>query len=267
MPTKPTLHRAGGALVIGSQADTRYLDTYFDGHIWTRGGRLFPNGRPWTGYREFSAEKGRPDGFVTAELMRGEHVENDREATLASAWDAPWAPESRYFEFDHQRKRIKLRYDKVIGDLTFAQNTYYKAAAKISNQNGWQETGFGQLPRFQITALIGDPPQSPRIPQAAQAGDPWLLGFDDEANPELARLLGVSSIADGMFNGTIARREAVVQPSTVLSMTADDLEAKIAAAVASALAAQQAVKDQRGQRMRDAKARKHVPSATPDAAR
>lgn len=262
MPTKPTTAR-GGALVIGSQADTRYIDTYFDGHIWTRGKRQFPNGRPWTGFREFSAEKGRPDGFVTAELSPGEHFENDREATFASVWQAPWTPESRYFEFDHQKKRIKLRYDKVIGDLSVAQRTYYTAAAKISNQNGWKETEFGQLPRFQITSLIGDPSLSPRIPQAAQAGDPWLLGFDEEANPELARLLGISSIADGMFNG--ARREPVVQPSAVLSMTPEDLDAKIAAAVASVLKAEQAKKDARGQRMRDAKAKRHT-SATPGSA-
>ena len=262
MPTKPTIHR-GGALVIGSQADTRYIDTYFDGHVWTRGPRQFPNGRPWTGYREFSAEKGRPDGFVTAELSYGEYIENDRDATFASVWSAPWVPESRYFEFDHQKKRIRLRYDKVISDLSTAQRTYYSAAAKISNQNGWKETDFGQLPRFQITAIIGDPPPSARIPQAAQAGDPWLLGFDDEANPELARLLGVSSIADGMYNG--ARRDAVVEPSSVLTMTPDDLDAKIQAAVAQVMKAQQAEKDARGQRMRDAKAKRHT-SAAPNAA-
>lgn len=256
MPTKPTGSINTGAVIIGSQKDLRYRDTYYDQHVWTKGPRaaLFGAGRPWTGWREFSSERGAPDGFVTAELQRGafygdeQHQSaQDRERSLLSHWDSPWAPESRYFDFNHRTKRIRLRYDRVIGDYRIAEETYYQACARISNQNGWKSIEYGAMPSWQVTSVVGYPPLSPRIPQAAMAGDPWLLGFEEEPNPLLVGLLNRTHVAEGIYTEPRPLVQPVATAQAVLQMTAEELEAKIAQAVSNAM---------RMQKVRDAKASK-----------
>lgn len=227
-----------GAVIIGSQRDTRYIDTYTDQHAWTKGPKadVFRDGRPWTGYREFASERGNPEGFVTAELQKGAFYEHDREKSFASAWDAPWSPESEYFDFNHRTKKIKLRYDKCIGKYGFFYRQYFDAAAKLAGANGWGEITFGVIPKFQITAIVGLPPISPRIPEAAMAGDPWLLGFEEEPNPVLARLLNKSIVSEGIYAPEVAPITPLASPERVINMTPDELARLVDEAVERRLA-------------------------------
>jgi len=262
LPTKPT---TSGASTTGSQRDRRFLDTFHDQHKSAR----FPVGRPWCGYREYAAnpELGHQPGFIDAQLTQGDH-----EDPFGSNWIAPWIPEfnggrTSYYEYDYLRKKITIRYDHVFANDTLGFDRYYEAAAKIAGANGWGEIEYGVIPRYQVTALIGLPPRSPKIAQAAMAGDPWLLGFIEEPNAALAKLLGIST--RGLtFKAPVP--QAVVTPEQVLTLPPGDLAAMIAQAVAQAMAAQDATKQAanhaRAARMRAGKKPKGqpVPQAAPE---
>lgn len=226
-PSKPTVEIS----TVGSQKDSRYLDTFYDQHRFSP---KFPEGRPWHGYREFAANKPDRDGFVGGDLFPGRHAEDmeDRKAAWETAWQAPWTPEYKYFEFNYARNKITIRYDRVFGDDKTAQDNYYKAAAKLSGANGWGAVQYGITPNYQITAVIGDPPRSPKIAQAAQAGDPWLLGFSEEVNEELAQLIGLTQ--EGL---TLVAQptQAPFKPEQILDAKTADIPKMIAEAVALAL--------------------------------
>lgn len=232
MPSKPL---NTGASSTGSQAGQRYHDTFWDQHRSTR----FPMGRPFWGSREFAANKGQPDGFHT-EMVPGEYVASlvdplsqkpvqtpeDRLASFASVWTAPWLPvqnggRTSFLDFNYPQKRLRWRYDRIIVEYNQRQQEYYRAAAKLCAQNGWPEVVFGEIPRYGVTAIIGDVPPSQRIPVAAQAGDPWLLGFTDEINVELARLLNLN--AQGVSFQTMTQPLSTVE--TVLNADQSTIKA------------------------------------------
>lgn len=255
MPTKPTT----GISTVGSQKDNRYIDTFYDQHRFSP---KFPEGRPWHGYREFAANKPDRDGFVGGELTPGRHAEDleDRKAAWETAWVAPWVPEYKYFEFNYARNKITIRYDRVLGDDKTAQDNYYKAAAKLSGANGWGPVQYGVTPNYQITAVIGDPPRSPKIAQAAQAGDPWLLGFSEEVNEELAQLIGLTQEGLTLVG---ASQEPTIKPEAVLAAKTADIPKMIAEAVAQALAAE---REARKAKMAPVRAKRKTTTATLDRA-
>src|SRR5690348_15865432 len=113
MPTKP---QERGASTTISQRDRRWTDTFFDDYRHTR----FPNGRPFTGEREYKSgvsEQSITAGFLQSDLQWGEYFcENptmgqtpqERAATLASAWSEPriLPGGKQYMQFNYARKRI-----------------------------------------------------------------------------------------------------------------------------------------------------------------
>ena len=219
MPTKPTVIVTSTA----SQASNRYMDTFRDQHKSSR----FPDGRPWWGWREFTANKGEPDGFV-GNVIPGDHLD-----PAAGQWSAPWMPDAAFFEFNYRRSTIAIRYDRMLAHDRAAYEEYYNSANRIANQNTWPETRYGSIPRHSITSLIGYPPRSPKIAQAAMAGDRWLLGSSDEVNEELAQLLGLSRHGLKIMREEM---EPVATPAEVLTMTPEQLQKLIAAEVAKAVA-------------------------------
>lgn len=189
MPTKPTVGQTDGAFgsllgaSIGSdQQSQRYGDTIFDQHRSTR----FPDGRPFCGSREYAANKGHRDGFVGTDLMHGEWQKPH------TTWSAPWLPEFRYLDINYKTMRGQWRYDKVAADDTLGLRTYYDGCAVMAAQMGGAEVKPYGIPSYQLCAIFGMPPRTPKIAQAAMAGDPWLLGADEHPNEELAALLGMS---------------------------------------------------------------------------
>lgn len=240
-PSKPV---SPGAQGVNSQRDRRFSDTFFDIHKSAR----FPRGRPWTGEREYAAtpEQGHQPGFISGDLQPGEYVTDaagicDRQATLATAWHAPWTPLAKYFKFNYQRKQISFDYVRMERDEKESLDRYFQAAAKMSGANGWGAIEYGKMPSYQITAILGEPTPYLRIAQAARAGDPWLLGHIDEPNDELAQILGQVHSGTGLYLPTTVK-EPVVTVEKVLATAPTDLNAMIAAAVAQALAQQEAEK-------------------------
>ena len=237
IPSKPQHNGAAGGR---NQKDRRYLDTFFDNH---RHPRRFPRGRPWCGPRELSAnhELMHEDGFVMGDLMQGEYVENedgsnDRLATIQSVWHAPWTPQAKYFRYNYKRKLITFDYPRLILDEKREMETYYKAAAKLGAKLNIR-VEYGVEPDFQITADLGSPMSYVnriRLAEAAMAGDPWLLGFIDEPNQDLAAILGFNQAGLKIVS---YEPEPVVTPTQVLAMPDEGLLKMIAEMAAQAAAA------------------------------
>jgi hypothetical protein len=249
-PQKPEAPSIRGA---SSQRDKRYIDTFYDQH---KHPTKAPEGRPWHGYREFAANQGDRDGFCT-ELSTGRHVAEGENpaAAWATVWHAPWYPEQtpKFFEFNYLRNTLTIRYDAIQGHDRQGYDRHYEAAMKIAAENSWPEVEYGGVLRRGIEAIIGRWPRDPRIAQAAQAGDPWLLGFSSEVNTELAKLLGMSRHGISLR----VEREPLVSADAVLSVPADELSRMIADAVQKAMQArdQEDAKRKEAQRQSMANAR------------
>lgn len=221
MATKPTTEVRSAT----SQRDNRWLETVYDQHKSPR----FPRGRPWWGYLEIPADPKQTPAFCN-ELSPGDHNDPGN-----SIWSAPWVPDQvtqwggrGYFRLDVKRLSITWLYSAIIEDYRQANINYYEAAAVIAHQKGWPAPGLNEPVSFQIHSILRAPPLSHKIPEAALAGDPWILGYTSQVNEELAGLLkGVRVLND---------LRPVVTPEEVLGGGAD-IQARIDAAVAAALEA------------------------------
>lgn len=230
-PSKPPVDQ--GPAGARTQSARRYTDTFWDDckHPTARGG-LFANGRPWCGEREIAAntELLHEDGFCQPDLMRGEYIVDemnrlDRAATLGATWHAPWTPLPKYFRFNYPRKRITFDLNRMRDEEERALELYYEAAAILGAELN-VKVEYGVMPSFQITAKLGRPSKMLKIAEAATARDPWLLGFIDEPNPELAAILGFNQ--RGMKVTSYTPPAPVVTPEQVIATPQSELLAMIA---------------------------------------
>jgi hypothetical protein len=170
-----------------SQADQRSVAIWYDQHKSPK----TPNGRPWWSWVERPAEgAGMP--MPVGELQPG-HPDQ-----AGMNWQAPWVPEQQYIIKGIGRAspgatvsehRFKIDYVAMIGDRKNAMKEYYNRAVIESLGQGWDAPDYGGAISFKLRQIIGNPPQSQKIPEAALAEDPWLLGFSTVENSTLARLL------------------------------------------------------------------------------
>lgn len=247
MATKPVV----GVQSVTSQRDNRWVETVYDQHKSPR----FPRGRPWWGHLEIPAEKKETPAFCS-ELQPGDH--ND---PFNSSWSAPWLPDQvtqwggrGYFRLDVKRLSITWLYSAIIADDVAANLRYYQAAAKIAHEKGWPAPALNEPVSFQINSILGDPPRSHKIAEAALAGDPWILGYTNQVNEELFSLLqGIRVLNDV---------RPVVTPEQVLS-TDPAIQGLVEKAVAAALAARD---EQNRAKMAKARAARKVPTARSNAA-
>lgn len=165
-----------------SQADQRDYAIWYDQHKCAK----FPNGRPWWSVVE------RPAEGATMPMPVGELQPKD--------WSAPWLPESKYIIASLgkatpgatlQEHRFRIDYSAMITDRRAAMKDYYDRAVVEAIGQGWEAPNFGEPISYRLRAIVGDPPLSPKIPEAAMAEDPWLLGFSSQENEQLARLLDI----------------------------------------------------------------------------
>ncbi len=273
LPSKPANQ---GATKTGSQRDRRFIDTFFDKEKSAK----FPVGRPWWGVREYAAtpEEGHHPGFITTDLGRGEYFcENptagqtpqERQQSLASAWNAPWIPFAKYFIFNYPRKLITFDLARNEGDERQSLDKYYRAAAKLSGANGWGAIEFDVMPSYQVTSIMGLPTIYLPIVRAARAGDPWLMGHIDEPNEQLAKILGMDVLftSQAAQRGGLAMRALPTEPSTSKSLITPDQVLgipmdQLAKVIADLMDARDAAKKAaNGARMTKARAGKKSPRA------
>lgn len=237
MPTKPTYE----IQTANTQAKSRKLVTVYDQHKCAR----FPQGRPWWGYAEMPAERGAPWGFVGS-LQPGNH-----QNPFGDTWEAPWLPDDKWLQPNVETGKLTINYGGMVAEYTAATRAYYERCAEVAHENKWVAPTFGGHVDSRFRAVVGrDVPQSPKIPQAAMAGDPWLLGFTSEINERLHILLKATTY------GSMSRviDEQAVQEIPVAAVTVTpDMQAMIDKAVANALAAQKPDRSAQLQKARDAK--------------
>lgn len=162
-----------------SQNGKRLLETVYDQHRSSR----FPTGRPWWGWTEIPANPGELSDFCM-EITPGDT--NDPEH---STWQAPWLPGPQYLRPNVRARQLIIKYDLVKGDYKRANEVYYEKATNIAYQKGWALPSMGEPMPYALEFLLGKPPISPKVADAAMAGDPWLLGFSDDVNQPLADLI------------------------------------------------------------------------------
>lgn len=235
MPTKPTYE----IQTSNTQAKSRKLVTVYDQHKSAR----VPNGRPWWGYAEMPAERGMPWGFVGS-LAPGNH-----ENPFGDTWESPWLPDDKWMQPNVETGRLIINYGGMVAEYTTATRAYYERCAEVAHENKWVAPAFGGHVDSRFRAVVGrDVPQSPKIPQAAMAGDPWLLGFTTEINEGLRKILKATTY--GSMSRVIDDAPVV---ETVSNTTTPDIQAMIDKAVAAALASQKPDRSAQAAKMREAK--------------
>lgn len=211
MSSKTFLTEAGW-----SQQDQRFEYTFYDQHK----SAAFPMGRAWWAWCERPAE-GAGMAMPVGELApRG--------------WNAPWLPDSKFIVRTLGRARMgatttqfhfKIDYPSLIADRRRSMDEYYNKAVTEAIGLGFPVPDFGDPISYKLQQVIGKPPQSPKIPEAAAAEDPWILGFSQVENEPLARLLTLG------HEDILTARQSIAKQDTVgdLQKVIAELAAKVAA--------------------------------------
>lgn len=257
MPTKLAAATDGW-----SQDKQRIQKIFWDQH--RNAAKGFPNGRPWWAMCEKQVDGsdavpcaemipvGRnmlllPNGKM--EIAERAGVVKDLEdgttldsgAIFVKGWFAPWVPEPKYVNLAAQRLRgnqFRFDYQRMVNEYREANIAYYTRVNEELGARNLKTLKLYAEVTFEVRSIkgIGSPPKSPKVPEAAAAGDLWLLGFSDEENEALKYILardnGRSAEAieevDEPLAGKPAAPKAVPSLSefaTALGMELEDLDA------------------------------------------
>jgi len=162
-----------------SQNGKRLLETVYDQHRSSR----FPTGRPWWGWTEIPANAGELSDFCM-ELVPGDTNDPNN-----SSWHAPWVPGPDYLRPNIRARQLIIKYDLIRSYYQREHEVYYEKAVDIAYRKGWEIPNPGAPMTAALAYLLGKAPISPKVADAAMAGDPWLLGFSDDVNQPLADLI------------------------------------------------------------------------------
>jgi hypothetical protein len=138
---------------IKSQADARMLGVFTDQH-----------GRKWEAVIEKNT--GHPCSHVRPRFT------------------APYLPDQQYLTFDaHERSTLVIDYDRAIADRRDARKTYdemlYQFALGTYGDQAAKYLPPEGKPTEAMRRYVGATPPAPEIPEAAKAGNKWVLGLTD----------------------------------------------------------------------------------------
>ncbi len=179
-----------------SQDKTRGFHVFYDQHKDEKftaadGTKLFINGRPW--------------GAVVERAADGAAMPMPVGPIQPLGWSAPWYPDQKYIvrslgkiaqnggalSQNETSNRFRIDYEAMRRDYAEAHQMYYDmmVSEHIRILPGQRVPAPGEPIPYQIVAIIGVPPKSPKIPEAAMAGNRWLLGQETARyNPETQRM-------------------------------------------------------------------------------
>jgi hypothetical protein len=229
MPSKPSHIEIS---TVGSQSDKRSLATFRDQHKGPR----FADGRPFWGYLEMPSDPANLPAPI-GELHPGDH-EAAANRDWSQQWNAPWMPGPQYMEINLRRFSIYINYPRMIADFKTAMEDHYRKATEVAYEKNWPEPSFLGPIDHNIRHIIGRAPLSHKIPEAAMAGDPWILGLSDQPNEKLAKLLDIYTRQSDMWDRADEKASFEMAPQ--------DIDALIARKVEEALAAASGLKQQGG---------------------
>lgn len=219
--------RIGHAEEGWSQNKQRSPAVFYDQHkdsayTLPNGEKPFGNGRPWWCYVE------RPADGASMPMPVG--------PLTPMGWTAPWQPDDKFIVRSIGKvrsdgsiimgaglyeQRFRIDYQAMIAEYTQAMRAYYRKAvleAAALNQPG---PDYGGAIGYQLRMRIGDPPRSPKIPEAALAGNKWLLGqlppvfnsrtqrWEVEEDEQLARLLHSGDIRIETADQSVAKQASI----------------------------------------------------------
>ena len=173
---------------------SRKVKIFYDQHRNAQAG--FPEGRAWWGYTEKQVDGS--DAQPIGELSPVSADMTLADGTVIKGWSAPWVPEPKYVLMavgGMSGPRFRIDYQRMQRDYEQASRDYYDRANNEAFSKGWPAIPLYGVVPYTIRALrhVGAPPKSPKIPEAAAAGDKWLLGFSREENEALARTLATDN--------------------------------------------------------------------------
>jgi hypothetical protein len=132
-------------------------------------------------YSHFTDQHGRSWGAVV-DKAAGQPL-----GVIEPKFEAPYLPHQSFFTFDPNEPRFVIEYDAIIeqrktrlkewedAGYTFALAEYGDKAVEVM-----------QNPTPAFLRYVGPKPDPVEIPEAAKAGNKWVLGFSD-AVPEWAK--------------------------------------------------------------------------------
>ena len=170
-----------------NQQSGRAVGLFFDQHK----SALSPMGRPWWAWTETPTDPTHARGCV-GEIAPVSADMRLPDGTVIKGWSAPWYPEQKYIAMAVSLlsgNRFKIDYARQITDYKEANERYYRLAASTAGARNWPAPKMYGPVDFQLRALVGDAPKSPKVPEAAMAEDPWLLGFSEHANERVDAIL------------------------------------------------------------------------------
>lgn len=152
----------------------------------------YPNGRPWWCYGEVQVDPNVPP-MPVGDLQPVVADVRTEDGEIIKGWSAPWVPEQKYVQMSigmRTNGRFRIRYDAMIADYRAGTEEYYRRAMnEAAALNLPMPSHVGAPVAWKLKQIVGEPPKSPKVPEAALSGDRWLLGFSDDVNEELKRLL------------------------------------------------------------------------------
>lgn len=177
-----------------------------------------PEGRPWWAWTETMADPTHPRGVigelqpVTSDMHSG--------GVTIKGWNAPWYPEQKYVAMSMglmASNRFRIDYVRQVTDYKAANQQYYTLAARTAGARNWPAPQMYGPVDFQLRALIGDPPKSPKVPEAAQAEDPWVLFGTGTPNEQIKRII------DAEQHKTVLPEYEGPEENPLQSLSQDDL--------------------------------------------
>lgn len=228
-----------------NQNKNRIVKLFFDQHRNLTLG--YPDGRAWWGYCEKQVDGS--DAAPVGELMPVSADMVLLDGTVIKGWDAPWVPEPKYVTMavaGLAGNRFRIDYVRMQRDYEAANRTYYDLVNNEVFQKGWEAVPLYAPVPYVVRALkhIGAPPKSPKLPEAALAGDRWLLGYSREVNEQLAQVLATD-------NGRLSHTPEETPPQGTQANPLANLSSDDLAEITTMLADRR-----RAKAMRDAKAAK-----------
>lgn len=228
MPTALRPHRIVTPDEGWNQNLQRQVAIFFDQHKH----KLYPEGRPFWCYVENPADPKHQKRSVGELIPIVEDMVLE-DGSFVKGWTAPWVPEQKYFAMAMsmiQGNKFRWNYPRMMQDYKEASVRYYTRCVREAAARNWPAPKLYGVVSFQLRAICGERPKSPKVPEAALAEDTWLLGFETRVvNEQLKTILDEEKDQTG-----ISFEEAGIEPIAVIpspaqqvvsGLTPDDLAA------------------------------------------
>jgi hypothetical protein len=190
-PFTPTA-QAVRIMATTDPTQNKRLAVFLDQHRNAAAG--FPDGRAWWGFVERAANGADMPGLV-AELQPV-CADSMIRGKMYKGWLAPWYPDAKYINEKIgtlDGNHFEIDYGKMETDWRAAEDAYFQRAITAALAHELPVPTMGGVVDYRVQAIVGKPPRSPRIPQAARTGHQWLLGFSTEKDEMLERLISAAS--------------------------------------------------------------------------